>query len=290
MRVPDGFESGFTTVNDVRLHRLIGGEGPPLLVVAGWPQTWAAWRFCMPELAKDYRVVVAEFRGQGQSDKPDGGYDLGTLAQDLADLMAELGHDRFCYVGHDIGCWIGFALAADHPQRVSRMAVIDANVPGLTPSPPLMMPPALHLKLWHFAFNQVPDLPEQLVAGRERIFLAWQFNNKAHNKAPVLEALDHYAEAYAQPGALRASFGWYRATQENIRRNQERAKGKLNMPVLAIGGAQGLGAAMEAAFKDVAPDLQVAVIEECGHYVPEEQPEALLALITPFLAAGRQAT
>ena len=284
MLIPEGFQSGFTQANGVRLHHVSGGEGPPLLLVPGWPQTWAAWRYVMPVLAKKYHVIAVDFRGMGQSEKPADGYDVGTLAADLVAMMSELGHERFLYVGHDIGTWIAFALGIDHPNAVQRMVVIDAAVPGLLDSPALMQPSETNVKLWHFPFNQLEGLPEILVTGREREYLRWMFDHKAHKTEAIADAFEHYVEAYSAPDALRASYGWYRAIEENVRQKLQRKQQKLSMPLLAIGGEFGLGAAMHAAFADVTTNLRSAVIADCGHYVPEEASTELLALVEPFLA------
>ncbi|WP_319769408.1 alpha/beta fold hydrolase [Streptomyces europaeiscabiei] len=160
LRLPDGFLDVFTSrlveVNGLRLHAVTGGDGPALLLIGGWPQTWYAWREVMPALARRHTVVAVDSRGAGLSDKPDDGYDAGTLAADLVALMAALGHDRFDVVGHDIGTWTGYALAADHPERVGRLAILEAVIPGLTPSPPFFGPAAVNLKLWQFGFTGSP--------------------------------------------------------------------------------------------------------------------------------------
>ena len=166
-------------MDGLRLHAVTGGDGPPLLLVGGWPQTWYAWREVMPALARKHTVVAVDSRGAGLSDKPDDGYDAGTLAADLVALMAALGHDRFDVVGHDIGMWTGYALAADHPERVGRLAVVDAIIPGLTPTPSVFSPAAVNQRLWHFGFNRLTDLNEELVRGRERLFFGYQFATKA---------------------------------------------------------------------------------------------------------------
>src|SRR5215467_13311982 len=128
--LPDGFVGAFTSryVNTagLRQHVVTGGQGPPLLLVHGWPQTWYAWRLIMPALARDFTVVAPDQRGIGLSGKPDDGYDTGTLASDLVALMDALGHQRFAVAGHDTGMWIGYALAADHPGRIDRLAVAEA--------------------------------------------------------------------------------------------------------------------------------------------------------------------
>ena len=284
MQIPLGFESRTTLANGVELHYVAGGAGEPVLLVPGWPQTWYAWRHVMPPLAERYRVIAVDIRGMGRSEKPGSGYDVRTLAADLAALLTGLGHERCLYVGHDIGTWIGYTFAASYPDRTPRLVLMDAAVPGLFEPPPLILPPEQNKKVWHFAFNQLPDLPETLVRGRERPYLKWLFDNKAYEKQAIDElALDAYVAAYAAGGALEASYGWYRAMHENIACNRALAARKLPMPVMAIGGEHGLGAAMERSIGPACEDLVAHVIPDCGHYIPEEAPEALLELLLPFL-------
>ncbi|MET8771599.1 alpha/beta fold hydrolase [Streptomyces sp. NPDC004658] len=176
--LPAGFERIFTSrlirADGIRQHAVIGGDGPPLLLVHGWPQNWYAWRLIMPELARYYTVVAVDQRGTGLTDKPSDGYDTGTLAGDLTALMETLGYDRFAVVGHDTGMPIGYALAADHPHRVDRLAVAEAVIPGVTPSPPLLGTSQSNNMLWHFPFNRLEHVNELLVAGRENIYFGWQ--------------------------------------------------------------------------------------------------------------------
>ena len=188
--LPEGFADTFTSryvdAGDVRLHVVVGGEGPPLLLVHGWPQTWYAWRFVMPALAKDFEVIAVDQRGIGLSDKPEDGYDVGTLAADLVALMEALGHRRFALYGTDTGMPIAHALATDHPDRVERLIVSEAPLPGVTPSPPLFLPPRLNARFWHLAFNQLPaEVNEALVREREDIFFGAEFDASAGtNKLP----------------------------------------------------------------------------------------------------------
>jgi len=177
------FTSRYVETAGLRQHVVTGGEGPPLLLVHGWPQTWYAWRLVMPGLARDFQVVVPDQRGCGLSGKPVGGYDTATLASDLVALMDALGHQRFALVGHDTGLWIGYALAADHPGRVERLAVAEAAMPGVSASPPLFGSTAANNQLWHFAFNRLAEVNEQLVSGREEVYFGFQFA-KAANKLP----------------------------------------------------------------------------------------------------------
>ncbi|MGX9890535.1 alpha/beta fold hydrolase [Streptomyces sp. NPDC002276] len=293
LRLPDGFTDVFTSrlveVNGLRLHAVTGGHGPALLLVGGWPQTWYAWREVMPALAREHTVVAVDSRGAGLSDKPDDGYDAGTLANDLVALMAALGHDRFDVVGHDIGTWTGYALAADHPERVRRLAVLEAVIPGLTPSPPFFGPDAVNLKLWQFGFNRLTDLNEELVQGREQLFFGWQFATKAATPTAIpAYAVDVYVDAItADPRALRASFAYYRALDETIAQNERRSKTRLTLPVLAVGGALWSGANAAHTMRLAADDLTEVVLDDCGHYPAEEQPARFTEILEDFLAADR---
>ncbi|WP_201776641.1 alpha/beta fold hydrolase [Allosalinactinospora lopnorensis] len=178
--LPAGFTDTFTSryidTGELRLHAVIGGEGPPLLLVHGWPETWYAWRLLMPALARDFEVIAVDQRGIGLSDKPEGGYDTGALANDLVALMDALGHQRFAVVGHDTGFAIGYALAADHPDRVDRVALAEIpGPPGAAPAPSLFVPAPLNERLWHIPFNRVEKVNEQLVQGREDVFFGYEF-------------------------------------------------------------------------------------------------------------------
>ncbi len=240
----------------------------------------------MPALAREHTVVAVDSRGAGLSDKPDGGYDAGTLAADLVALMSALGHDRFDVVGHDIGMWTGYALAADHPERVGRLAVVDAIIPGLTPAPPFFSPAPVTQRFWHFAFNRLPDLNEELVRGRERLFFGYQFATKAATPTTIPEhAVDVYVDAIvADPRGLRASFSYYRALDDTIAQNEQRRKTRLTLPVLAIGGARYSGAMVAETMRLAADDVTEVVIDDCGHYAAEEQPARFTEALEDFLA------
>ncbi|WP_369242207.1 alpha/beta fold hydrolase [Streptomyces sp. R21] len=293
LRLPDGFTDVFTSrlveVNGLRLHAVTGGDGPALLLIGGWPQTWYAWREVMPALARRHTVVAVDSRGAGLSDKPDDGYDAGTLAADLVALMAALGHDRFDVVGHDIGTWTAYALAADHPERVDRLAILEAAIPGLTPSPPFFGPAAANLRLWQFGFNRLDDLNEELVRGRERLFFGWQFATKAATPTAIpAYAVDVYVDAItADPRALRASFAYYRALDETIAQNEQRSKTRLTLPVLALGGALWSGESAAQTMRLAAGDVTGVVLDDCGHYPAEEQPARFVEILEDFLGANR---
>lgn len=279
----DTFTSRFIDTGDVRLHAVVGGEGPPLLLVHGWPESWYAWRLVMPALAQRFEVVAVDQRGMGLSDKPAGGYDTGTLARDLVALMGALGHERFAVVGHDTGFAISYALAADHPERVERVVLAEIpGSPGASPSPPVFVPGPINDRLWHLAFNRLEKINELLVTGRERAFFGWEFDAAAKKLPDAV--IDYYVGLLSNPESLRGSFGWYRALDETLAQDAKRKTKALTMPVLAIGGAASFGDHVGSALQPVASDVKSVVIPGTGHFVAEESPQEVLAAVTVFLA------
>jgi pimeloyl-ACP methyl ester carboxylesterase len=292
--LPAGFSGAFTSryidTAQVRLHAVIGGEGPPLLLVHGWPQKWYAWRMLMPTLARDFQVIAVDQRGIGLSDKPADGYDTATLANDMVALMGALGHQRFALYGTDVGMPIAYAVAADHPERVARLVVSEAPLPGISPSPPLFLPPQLNARLWHLAFNQLPRINELLVRGREEIFFGAEFDASAGTHKLPAETVQYYIDTLAaDPEALRGSFEFYRALTTTIAQNEQRKAKRLTMPILAIGGVESSGEGPGNTMKLIADDVQTMVLPGSGHWVAEQAPEELLAALTSFLAPYRSA-
>lgn len=235
----------------------------------------------MPALAKQYTVVALDLRGLGDSDKPEDGYDTKTIAKDVKGLVDQLGWKQIYLVGHDVGSWVAYACAAAYPETVRRLVVLDAAIPGVTPAQAFQ--PSLSSKTWQFTFHAVPDLPEQLTAGRERLYLSWFFRTKSANPASINEAdIDEYVRCYSAPGAMRAGFAYYRAVFDDITQNQEYAKNKLKLPVLALGGDKATNTGMFETMQIVAEDVQGGAIANCGHYIPEEQPKYLTEQLLSF--------
>jgi pimeloyl-ACP methyl ester carboxylesterase len=283
----DAFSSRFVDTGDVRLHAVIGGDGPPLLLIHGWPGSWYYWRLVMPALARDFEVIAVDQRGIGLSDKPEDGYDAGTLADDLVGLMDALGHERFAVVGVDTGMLIGYALAADHPGRVARVALGEAPLPGITPPTPLVLPDQVKARLWHIPFNQQDKVNEQLVTGREDIFFGAEFSASAGtNKLPA-ETVKYYVDGLSDPDALHGSFQLYRAFGTTTAQNEQRRTRRLAMPVLAMGGAESVGAMAADTMKLTADDVDTLVIPGTGHWLAEQAPDRMVEALTEFLAPYR---
>lgn len=292
-RFTETFESYLIDTGPLRLHAVIGGAGPPLLLLAGWPECWYAWRYLMLPLSERFTVIAADPRGVGLSDKPADGYDADTLCADMFNLMDALGHERFAMVGHDVGMWTGYAMAVDRPERIASVALGEAVVPGLSASPPLLADDrGISDLLWHFAFNRAQIVNERLVEGKEEIYFGYQFDTKAASPdAFPRYARDFYIEILRRvPGALKASFDYYRALDQSIIQYRRRASSKLRPPLLAFAGELSCRDWVENEMRTVATNMESVIFAGCGHFPAEEKPgellEALLKFLAPY-ASGR---
>ena len=288
--LPTGFAATFTsktvtTSEGLTLHAVVGGDGPPLLLLPAWPQFWYHWRLVMPALAEHFTVVAADVRGLGGSDKPAAGYTPVTLAADMADLMTALGHDRFAVAGYDLGMNVAHGLAASHRDRVTRLVVGESVLPGLSPSPPLISDAATNAFLWHFAFNRLQDINERMVAGREEIYFGHQFTSKAARPDAIPQHIvDVYVDLLRDPAALHAVFEYYRTLDEWPEQvHRWRDEGPLSIPVLAIGGEYATGTGPEEVMRLLATNVTGLVIPGVGHFLAEEAPEALTKALLDFL-------
>jgi pimeloyl-ACP methyl ester carboxylesterase len=273
-------------LGDVRLHYVTAGTGFPVVLLHGWPQSWYEWRHVMPRLAAEYQVIAPDLRGLGDSSRPLGGYDKKTVGNDIWRLVHDvLGIEQFFLVGHDWGGPTAYAVAAAHPDAVRKLVILDVTIPG-DGSPNISQGG----RRWHHAFHQTPDLPEALIVGREDIYFTWFYRNYGARPDAISQAdIDEYLRVYRQPGALRAGFSFYRAIPQDVADNAAIAASfKLPMPVLALGGDRSWGRRQEVveSLRRMAADVRGGVIENCGHWMPEEQPEALLRHLLDFFKAA----
>jgi len=294
-------EHHIAKIDGTRFHYVTAGAGDPVLLLPGWPESWIAWRKVLPLLVRaGRRVVVLDPRGFGESDKPPGGYDLDTAARDLhgflqaTNLAPSGGID---VVAHDVGTWIAHAHAVTYPAEVRRLVLTESNIPGVTVFAGGLPSETVNLKSWQFAFNRLNDLPEMLIQGREREYLTWIFATKS-TRAYAIEpaALDEYTRQYSAPGAMRAGFDWYRAnfSAEGLAQAKTRAAKRLTMPVLALGGSDGVGDALRATVATIGDQVQGGAIapraqageatgsDGCGHFLPEECPDELAEAVLKF--------
>jgi len=276
---PPDFRSHDILSNGTTIHVRSGGTGPAVLLLHGYGETGDMWAPMAVDLANDHTVVVPDLRGMGLSAKPSDGFDKKTQAADMIGVLDQLGIERADLVTHDIGNMVGYAFAALYSPRVMRFALIDAPLPGIGPWEEILKNPLL----WHFRFGG-PDM-ERLVAGRERIYLDRFWNEFSATPSRFSEAArEHYAELYALPGAMHSGFMQFAAFDQDALDNQSfLSKGKLGMPVLAVGGEKSFGSKMAEIMRFAATDVREAVIPDSGHWIMEENPTATIALVRDFL-------
>ncbi|WP_022723637.1 alpha/beta fold hydrolase [Rhodopseudomonas sp. B29] len=285
----DTTRNGSIRANGIRQFYREAGDGAPVILLHGFPETSYAWRFQISALAKHYRVVVPDLRGYGETDKPFEGYDKRTMANDVVALAQALGIERFALVGHDRGARVATRLTKDHPDLVDRLVVMD-NVP--TRIVARDMNARIAREYWFFLFHQVADLPEALIAGREEIWLRHFFTDWCHNPHSIGEdAIAAYVKAFTSEGGVRGALSDYRAGAEDIAQDLADADIKITCPTLSLWGAD-FGAVgklfdMEAVWREMADDLRVAAIPQCGHLPHEEQPEIVTNLLLEFLDGWR---
>ena len=273
------FAERFARVNGVRLRYLIGGTGSPVVLLHGYAETSHMWRPILPSLAERHTVVVPDLRGAGGSAKPPSGYDKKTMAVDIHELTASLKLDRVAIVGHDIGLMVAYAFAAQFPQATERVALMDAFLPGIGDWKSVW----LLRDLWHFHFYG--DVPLRLVRGRERIYLEHFWNDFAADPRRSVPEADRrvYAKAYAQPGAMRAGFEYFRNFERDAEDFARMGTTRLSMPMLVLSGEKAGGTFLIEQAKLVASEVTGQVVPGAGHWLMEEAPRTVIPAITDFV-------
>ncbi|MEC3975407.1 alpha/beta fold hydrolase [Amycolatopsis sp. H20-H5] len=275
-----------TEVNGLRMHYRRAGEGPPVVLLHGWPQTSHCWHRVLGGLAATHTVLAPDLRGYGLTDKPRGGYAKRTMAADVAALADQLGFDRVSVIGHDRGGRVGHRWALDRPAQVERLAVLDI-------APTREMWKRLDTEVgqayWHWLFHLQPDLPELLAGQNIAAYLGYFYERWTYQRQGLSpESVAEYVRAFSAPGALRAGFDDYRASFPDDAADDDAdfAAGKrLEMPVLALWGANGLLGKLPTLdiWREYAKNVTGQAIPECGHFLPEEQPELVLEQLRTFL-------
>jgi pimeloyl-ACP methyl ester carboxylesterase/uncharacterized RmlC-like cupin family protein len=254
------------------------GNGPVVILVHGYAENSDSWAPLAADLMKDHTVVVPDLRGIGRSSKPEGGYDKKTQAKDLRAVVTTLGFDNTSVAAHDIGNMVAYAYAAMYPDKVNRLVVMDAPIPGIDPWNTILLNPGV----WHFNFHG-PDA-ERLVAGRERIYFDRIWNDFTGDPSKPDEATRNFFTAtYAQPGGMRAGFAQFTAFSQDAADNRVFERVKLTMPVLAVGGEKSFGPLQAVIMRHVAINVQEAVVPHSGHWLMEESPAYTVSLVRKFL-------
>jgi pimeloyl-ACP methyl ester carboxylesterase len=285
-----GFANHYATVNGIRLHYVEGGSGPALVCLPGWPQTWYSYHPIAAQLAQHHRVIIVDIRGMGSSDKPATGYDKKTMAQDIRELLRHLGLTKASVLGHDIGGMVATSFGFNYPEATDKLILADGAHPseGLLQMPMLPAPGSFTGKMnwqqpyiWWMAFNQVKELPEQLLAGRYQYLLDYLFHYVMLDDSHM-SAFDRavYAAVYNQPANIRASNAWYQAIAQDIA--DAKTYARLSMPVLGIGSCVSYSY-LQMSLPYMAEHVQVIGILDSGHYMFEEKPAQVLQAVLGFL-------
>jgi len=276
---PSLFRTRMIATNGTTIHVRSGGKGPAVVLLHGYGETGDMWAPLAARLAVDHTVIVPDLRGMGLSAHPAGGYDKKTQGRDVAGALDALGIGKVEVVAHDIGNMVAYAFTAEHRDRVTKLVLIDAPVPGVGPWEEILKNPLL----WHFRFGGA-DM-ERLVKGRERIYLDRFWNEFSADPKNFDEASRrHYAKLYARPGAMHSGFEQSKAFDRDAIYNKAfQAEGPLTMPVLAVGGEKSFGPMMATVMRAAASNVQEAVVPRAGHWVMEENPAATIKLVTDFL-------
>jgi len=273
----EDFDHHTAFVNGQRIHYVRAGQGDPIVLLHGWPQTWYMWRKIIPELSKKYTVIAPDLRGFGQSSQPRDGYDKLTVTQDIYELVQSLGFEKIFLVGHDLGGPVAYAYANLHPDDVRGLVILDVAI-----TIDEQEQAKYYKTLFHMSFNARPDIAITLVTGREREYLTHFYRDCYNPGAFSLQDIDEYIAAFSAPGAMRASMAHYGALPTSFRQMQELAKTKLEMPVLALGGEISFGDGVKKSLEQVAIDVRGGTIAGSAHWIAEEQPEALLEKLFAF--------
>ncbi|WP_329256167.1 alpha/beta hydrolase [Actinoallomurus sp. NBC_01490] len=270
--------------NGIENNVAVAGKGPAVLLLHGFPHTWRLWAKVIPGLARHHRVIAPDLRGLGATTRAADGYDAATLATDAEELLTALGEPSAAVVGIDAGAPPAFLLALRRPGRVRRLVLMESSLGPLPGAEDFFAggPP------WWFGFHAVPGLAETVLTGHEAEYVGWFLAAGTRGHGVPREIRDAFAGAYTGTEALRCAFSYYRAAPANARQIQDATGShRLTMPTMAI-GAHPVGAALERQLRPVTDDLTGHLIEDCGHIIPLDRPDALLPLLTSFLGTDRQ--
>lgn len=266
-----------TFVNEVALRYLKAGQGDAIVLLHGWPQTSHEWRKIVPRLAEHYTAIAPDLPGLGDSGLLIHGYDKRSVAQYIHGLVQSLSFERIYLVAHDMGVPVAYAYAALYPDEICQLVILDVPPPTAGAA----------INLWHIGFHMVSELPEALIQGREEIYLRY-FYGDAYPQAITEDDVREYVRCYSNPASFKASLDYYRAFPQDVRDNTEFAKTPLKMPVLVLHGEQSpLGNSAFEVMKTLATDVRGEAIANCGHWIAEEQPEALLDCLLRFFMEAK---
>jgi pimeloyl-ACP methyl ester carboxylesterase len=277
---PAGFSHQYATVNGIKIHYVTGGKGDPLVLIHGFGQNWYMWNRILPELSKHFTIIAPDLPGLGESDKPDSGYDKKTMAATIHSLVKQLGHNNVNLAGHDIGLMVAYAYAAQFPNEVKKLALMDALLPGVEP-----VWSTVKGQAWWFGFFGWKPSGE-IVSGKERAFFTGFWPLVSFVKEPFTkEETEEFIRAYSVPGSTTGAFHWFGAFDQDAKDNQVFMKTKLKMPLLAMGGEHFSAAFLEAHCKLVAENVSATNIKGAAHWIVQENTAQVQKDLLSFFTA-----
>lgn len=278
LEAPTGFQKETVNIDGINFNVYKGGQGEPLLLIHGYAQSSLMWLKAMEHYKDRFTIIVPDIRGAGLTDAPPVGYDKVTMATDMKKILDHYHIKSAKVVGHDIGLMVAYTLAAKFPEKVERLAVMDAFLPGIGPGDAIYNDP----KIWHFRFSG--PYAEQLVQGRERIYFdsLWDGFSARKGSFPE-ESKAHYLSEYSRPERMKAGFAFFQAFPQDAINNKAFMKNKLKMPVLSIGGEKSLGKGLSDTMKIAAKKVSTVIVQNCGHWMLEECPQETLNALDKFL-------
>lgn len=274
--LPEGFTSREVDVGDSTAHFVVGGQGPAVVLLHGFPETWYTWREVMAELRKSYRVIAADLPGVGCSSLATR-YDADSMARSIHDVVRAEGLGRVAMVGHDTGGWVAYSYARQYRDEVSHLVLSGAAIPGFGLEALLDVNSPGHLP--HLTFFQQPEAPETMIGGREREYFGGFVTSEVMHRSGVI---DVYARSYARPGRLTAALGQYRAIPQDASRNRAGAGGLLDMPTMAVSGPDEVSLSTDG-LRRVARNVTEIAIAGAGHYVQEDRPAQMASALAQFI-------
>ncbi|PZP57076.1 MAG: alpha/beta hydrolase [Micavibrio aeruginosavorus] len=277
--LPEGAERKFAQINGYKMHYVLMGSGPLVILLHGWPQTWFAWRETIQQVSAKFTVIAPDLRGCGLSEITKDGYDKATIAKDIRDLVTHVGFKAANIVGHDMGGKAAYVMAHLYPETVSKLVLVDCLLPGTENLD------ALRGGAWHYGFHIAKDVPEMLTKGREREYISTQIKAWSYNKTAISEeAISEYARHYARPGGMTAGFNYYRALKQDLPLAERLRGKKLPMPVMVMGGEFSAGDRLVNALKPEASNLTGYIAKGSGHFVAEEAADFFIEKLSAFLS------
>jgi len=266
-------------IDGVKLHYLIAGHGPTVILLHGFAETSRMWRPIIPLLADRFTVIAPDLPGIGDSSIPADKIDMKTSATHIHALARSLGVEKARVVGHDIGLMVAYAYATQFPTETEKLVVMDAFLPGVPGWEAIYNDP----NVWHFRFNG--EYPEALVKGRERTYFEYFWNVLAADKTHSIPEADRkaYTEAYSKPGRMRAAWAYFASWPQLAKDFAQLSQNKLTIPVLSIGGEKSLGNELAQQMKLVATDVNIIVLKDTGHWILEERPRETADALVKFL-------